>query len=218
MSPRHHPNEEWLVNYAAGSLDEAHSILVASHLACCDVCRDKVRTAEEVGGALLEAEAPVGMEPGSLDEILAKLDVESAGRDIRSEAPAARDGLPGVLAEFIGCSLDCLRWKSLGGGIKAVRLDARGREDSRLWLLHGRPNALIEEHSHRGSELILVLKGGLIDRGQRLEVGDIGELADGESHAPVVTDEGECLCLVVTEAPLRFKGFLARMLQPLVGL
>src|SRR5207245_3768 len=50
-----HPDDSLLIEYAAGSLDEATALLVATHLALCPDCRRPVRRAEAVGGALLES-------------------------------------------------------------------------------------------------------------------------------------------------------------------
>ena len=43
MKPHHHPHDELLMEYAAGALDESHSLLVATHLSFCPVCRENVR-------------------------------------------------------------------------------------------------------------------------------------------------------------------------------
>lgn len=221
MKPRHHPGDEWLVSYAAGTLDEAYSLLVASHLTYCGVCREKVRAAEDVGGLLLEQQTPTDLDLGSLDRVLARLDDDvavPAVRDIRIQTEAERAHLPLPLVEFIGGDLNSLSWRSLGRGVKAVRLDAHGREDSRLWLLRAPPGMRLAEHSHRGTELVLVMHGCLHDGSEIFVPGDVDEKGDDHWHAPVVGDGEECICLVVTDAPIRFKGLVARLLQPLIGL
>ena len=54
MGPQHHMPEAWLVDYAAGTLDEANALLVACHAALCPTCRETLRLLDATGGALLE--------------------------------------------------------------------------------------------------------------------------------------------------------------------
>ena len=62
MSVQHHPDEALLLAYAAGGLDGAMSLIVATHLSFCAGCRRLVARQEEIGGALLEDIAPVPMD------------------------------------------------------------------------------------------------------------------------------------------------------------
>ena len=54
MNPNHHPNSALLMAYASGSLTEAFSLVVASHLSFCQECQQKVNDAEMIGGALID--------------------------------------------------------------------------------------------------------------------------------------------------------------------
>ncbi|MAK77163.1 MAG: transcriptional regulator, partial [Nisaea sp.] len=48
--------------------------------------------------------------------------------------------------------------------------------------------------------------------------GDFQEL-DGEiEHQPWVDGGEPCICLAVTDAPLRFKSLAAKLAQPLLGI
>ncbi|NJN53252.1 MAG: transcriptional regulator, partial [Gammaproteobacteria bacterium] len=66
---RHHPKDLTLAAYAAGNLDEARGVVIATHLALCAECRLAVGDYEAVGGACLEAIEPIarallGLKPG----------------------------------------------------------------------------------------------------------------------------------------------------------
>ncbi|MBT5567275.1 MAG: histidine kinase, partial [Rhodospirillaceae bacterium] len=74
MNASHHPSDDLLWSYAAGSLDEPSSILIATHLSLCPVCRAVVAKAESVGGELFEDLASEDIEAGSLAAVLARLD------------------------------------------------------------------------------------------------------------------------------------------------
>ena len=67
-----------------------------------------------------------------------------------------------------------------------------------------------------GMELTLVLQGAFADENDRFGRGDI-EIADEEmEHTPVALTGEDCICLAATDAPLRFRGLIPRLAQPLL--
>ena len=74
MNASHHPSDDLLVSYAAGSLDEPTSILIATHLALCPVCRGVVSKAESIGGELLADVEPSDIDEEALNAVLNRLD------------------------------------------------------------------------------------------------------------------------------------------------
>ena len=72
------------------------------------------------------------------------------------------------------------------------------------------------DHSHHGTELTLVLKGAFQDEDGYFARGDI-EIADSDvQHIPVADIHEDCICLAVTDAPLRFTRLMPRLLQKFV--
>ena len=51
-SIKHHLSDQLLMAYAAGSLPEAFSLVVATHVSLCDECRARAEAYEAVGGAV----------------------------------------------------------------------------------------------------------------------------------------------------------------------
>jgi putative transcriptional regulator len=73
----------------------------------------------------------------------------------------------------------------------------------------------VPDHGHRGTELTLVLQGAFADANDRFNRGDI-EIADEDvTHTPVALAGEDCICLAATDAPLRFRGLMPRLAQPL---
>lgn len=215
MSVRHHPADHWIFALAAGSLDEAQAIVVATHVNMCGRCRALLDRAEAVGGALLNELEPAPLSDGAFDRLMARIDAETADPIVLPTRP----GVPAPLAPFVPGGFDALPWRNLGPGVKGVRLDVgRGREDSRLWLLRARPGAVLPRHGHNGAELTLVLKGAFTDEAGRFAAGDLEE-ADGDvRHQPRIEMDGECICLAATQGMLRLDGLFARLAQPFIGL
>jgi putative transcriptional regulator len=62
----------------------------------------------------------------------------------------------------------------------------------------------------------LVLAGSFRDGDLLFGPGDV-EDADGSIlHTPTATPEADCICLAVTDAPLRFSSWLVRLIQPIL--
>jgi putative transcriptional regulator len=69
-------------------------------------------------------------------------------------------------------------------------------------------------HTHDGSELTLVLAGGFSDESGHFVRGDVAEADPSINHQPVADPGEDCLCLAVTDAPIRLTGPFGRLLNP----
>jgi putative transcriptional regulator len=204
------------LEYASGTQREPVALLIATHLALCPRCRDRTRGLEAIGGALLEQLDPEPLAEDGFARLLGRLD-EPAGPTApqRSDpAPAHGTQLPQPLRNYVGGSLDRLRWRRLGPIAEARLLENFSGFTTRLVRL--RAGAGAPGHTHDGTELTLVLEGGFMDASGHYLRGDV-EVADSAvDHRPVADADGDCLCLAVADAPLRLTGRLGRLLNPFV--
>lgn len=69
----HHLTEPLLLAYAAGSLPEAFSLAVATHVSMCDACRAALESHQAVGGALLDQAEPAAVSEDALTTALARI-------------------------------------------------------------------------------------------------------------------------------------------------
>lgn len=211
----HHFDDATLVAYSSGTLTKGMALLVESHLELCEQCMKHVHTSNRIGGDLLKNIAPVAMQSGSLDQVLGMLD------DIEMEQPYDIDRMgpvevPQSLAALIGDDLDKLEWKSMGLGVQQYDLKLGGMGATRL--LRIQPGVSVPHHTHSGNELTLILRGSYSDELGRFQVGDVADLDDQLEHQPIVDTQQECICLIATDAPLRFSGLMGKLVQPFIGL
>ena len=75
----------------------------------------------------------------------------------------------------------------------------------------------LPRHSHTGTELAMVLSGSYQDEIGRYTAGDLADHDEDVTHRPCSDARDGCICLIATEGPLRFEGFMLRMLQPVIG-
>jgi putative transcriptional regulator len=206
---KHHLDEATLMAYSAGTLKEAFNLIVATHVSLCDTCRAAAQAYDTVGGALLDDEA-APLSEGSLDQTLALLDNEF-------DAPVRHVGsgdIPAPLHSYIGGDLESIRWRPVGMGVKQAILRTSKGATARLLSIPA--GAAMPDHGHHGTEMTLVLKGAFQDEDDYFARGDI-EIADSDvQHIPVADIHEDCICLAVTDAPLRFSGFLPRIWQKII--
>ena len=219
MSIAHHVSGELLLGYGAGTLDEATSILVATHLALCPACRDGLALAEAVGGVLMDwgqTKAAAGETVPEVGAPEGQEGVESQGAAQRPGAPSRSFVLPQPLRDCVGGDAAELRWRALGGGIRHVPLSTRGTGAGARLLSIG-AGKRVPQHGHRGAELTLVLAGALYDREAWYRRGDVDAAGASVVHRPAAGPEEDCICLAVTDAPLKFGSLIPRLLQPFLG-
>tara|TARA_R110000824_G_scaffold118960_14_gene272183 strand:+ start:317267 stop:317926 length:660 start_codon:yes stop_codon:yes gene_type:complete len=219
MNISHHLPEETLTAYATGQLSEAWSLLVATHLALCPQCRKLASEIENIGGAMLDAldEADIGN--GSFDQLMQSIDDlpledKSLARPTARRTPAI---LPEPLRSYLGGDLYALDWKRLGKGVFHIPIKTRDA-NAKVRLLRVPAGQPVPMHSHRGAELTLVLVGAFQTHQGHFLRGDVESADPSIEHMPIATPDEDCICLAVTDAPLRFRSLAARMLQPFIGI
>ena len=203
----HHIPERMLVAYASGTLERPFALVVAAHVSLCQDCRANLGAHEAVGGSVLDAQPVEALAPGCKEAILAKLDTPYEPEPVYRRSGA----YPGPVMAALKGRLP--RWKSVGKGVRQDILHSDQTGSVRL--LYIPPGQAVPDHGHSGLELTLVLRGAFRDETGRFGVGDLGVADDDLEHTPVAEEGAPCICLAATEAPLRFKGLLPRILQPI---
>lgn len=216
MTIRHHIGDDLLLSYAAGSLAEGWSIAVATHLALCPDCRKRLALAEAAGGELLDT---IASEPASDTSWAAVRERLSAAPPaaVAAKAEPETATIPQPLRDYIGGDIDAIRWRPLGKGAAQLRLKT-GDHATQVRLLKIPAGKPVPEHSHRGRELTVVLTGAFHDGETLFARGDIEDADASIQHIPTATIEADCICLAVTDAPLRFRSWIVRALQPVLGI
>ena len=219
MNIQHHLSDELLASYAAGTLAEGWSIAVATHLALCPQCRSRLMHFEHIGGELLDALPPQKLEASAWESLKDQLD-QSPKLPIRPTPRIVLEQtaiIPEPLRSYVGGDLPDLKWRSLGRGAYQVPIETKDNE-TQVRLLRNPAGKPVPEHGHGGRELTLVLSGSFYDETGIFARGDVEEADADLVHQPIASPGGDCICLAVTDAPLKFQSWLMRMVQPLIGI
>lgn len=207
--PVHHAPDAMLAALAAGSLPYPFAALLAAHVSLCDECRSHLDAHRVLGGLVLDDLPPAALSSGASDRALADLEDEPP-----AAAAAPRGTYPPPLAAFVG--QEGPRWRSLGFGAKQAMLWSGPSGTLRLLLIPA--GQAVPEHGHRGLELTLVLSGAFSDATGLFQAGDLEVADEALGHTPHATDEAPCICVAATDAPLRFRAVIPRLLQPIFGI
>ncbi|MFJ4144931.1 ChrR family anti-sigma-E factor [Pseudomonas sp. NPDC089734] len=217
MNPVHHPDEATLISYASGALSQVMSLITAAHLEHCAECRARLRDAERIGGLLMQQPRDTAVQLRGRAAMLARLDeLPSAALPPLPAHDPSPDLLPTCLQGHFAASLSEQPWKTLVPGVQRVR--ARGIRQGNLMLLKIAPGVGLPLHGHRSGEMTLVLKGSYHDQLGDYRPGDLADLDSDTLHQPIAHREEPCICVLATDASLRFQGVIARMLQPIFGI
>jgi putative transcriptional regulator len=206
----HHLDDATVLAYAAGTLGEALSVVAATHVSMCPRCLQAVRSAETLGGDILD-----DLETTAVSDICRAATLASLDGQPTAEPPMAQSPLQRMLG---GKAFAELRWRKMAPGVSVVELPLSKGARGSLKLLSIASGMTMLEHGHGGEELTLVLQGAFKDKVGRFAVGDIADLDEDTEHCPIIEEGEACICLFATEAPSRYKTFIGRLLQPLLGI
>jgi len=209
---KHHLTDDILMGYATGTLPEAFNLMVATHLSLCDTCRAQAESFDAIGGEVLDEVVAdtTAMASNSLAATMALIADGAMNRTAKAQF-GTDPVLPKPLQDYVGGSVDDINWRSVGMGVKQAILPTSPGASARLLFIPA--GAAMPDHGHEGREMTMVLKGAFQDEDGYFARGDV-EIADSDlHHTPVADIHEDCICLAVTDAPLKFEGILPKIVQ-----
>jgi putative transcriptional regulator len=226
---RNHPGDELLCSYSAGSLPLGQALCVSVHLEFCTNCCKKLQRFNQVGGELMLQLNPATVSHDLKNTILNKIneDSDSLERDHqdmsysgKSKVSNVRSGagessVPRGLRQFFKSDYQEMPWRRVAKSIHNIEL-FRDDEKTKVELLKIKSGVSVSPHSHLGDEYTVILEGSFSDEDGLYQQGDFLVRNSSDVHTPVATLDRDCICLAVSEAPLQFSGFFARLLNPLI--
>jgi putative transcriptional regulator len=221
---QHHPQPELLLNYVSGKLSPAMSIVVALHQKRCQQCQAQIAELEAVGGEAIMNPVSTNQQQieDSLQDNFAKLmatieqtpsDESGIGDDNEAsvfDLALASEDLD-VFTQINELKIGRKSWQRVSRKIWRTQFDLPD-EKFQLEVLKFAPYAKIPKHTHEGEEITQILQGAFSDQDGEYQAGEFLIRNSQHEHQPVAGPEG-CICVAVTNAPLKFTGLLGPILN-----
>lgn len=222
MSPiAHHPDENLLAEFCAGSLDWGLALAVSAHIYQCPQCARQAQELNQLGGCLLGQTESVAVGSGALDKTLQKIrsrkstPVPMPVPDRAATTDRELKNLPPVVLKALGPK-PAVRWRFVTPTLKTARIPlAQSRCEVAFHKISS--GGKVAEHGHRGQEITLVLKGSFSDEKGVYQPGDFLVRNPGDVHRPTATQNQDCLCLSVLAAPVALTGLFGKLLNPFLS-
>lgn len=212
----YHPSTDLLTEYAAGILPLAQAACLSAHLNYCPQCRQQTAQLQDLGAELFSALPPQPVAESLLDNVLARLD-EAPPLTYQRVPESGVGRLPALLQRLMRGDFSELSWKKITGSLRISYLRT-GDPGFEFALYHIKAGGRIPWHTHRGSEMTLILQGGFSDADGSYHVGDFLYRDASDVHAPTALQSEDCICLAVLDAPLRFTSWKFRWMNPFLQL
>ena len=217
------------------SADVGMSGTVATSIAACRLTEERL---DAVGSALLSQQTPLSQQsaddapeehnahdtnaPDSVvavsaafeAKVMAAIEQASSVDETPTVAAASNSPLPSCLSSLLPAGdTKQLDWKRLSTSLKVARLPA-GDPKREIALHKIKPGGSVANHDHRGREVTVVLTGSFSDQNGLYLPGDFLVKEPGEAHRPMASEDTECICLSVMDAPVKFTGVVSRLINP----
>jgi putative transcriptional regulator len=206
----HHPDENMLIEFSAGTLETAASICVSAHLHFCASCRAKLLRLDQVGSQIMSQAEPVEVAEDALTQVMEKID---SGDNAKPTETKVDGGMPFSINKLIGTSLINKNWKRLSSSVDVARFKT-GQDNFEVALHKICAGGKTPKHGHEGLEYTVVLKGSFSDENAVYREGDFLLRQPGDVHQPMGAQNGECICLSALSAPILPTSPLGFLMKP----
>ena len=208
-----HPTQNQLQEFVEGSCSSAMALVISAHVDMCPQCQKQVELMQEqmsevvLSGISQSSEfdsmLATIMQMPAADKVAPKVErrsIELDGRHFQLPRALSR------YAEKTG------NWSRLIGNLwqAPVDLGPIGKAN----FIYMEKNGKVPEHTHKGTELTLVIDGEFSDGISNYDSGDFILMDSNHVHTPHSEAEEGCLVFSIVDQPLHFTSGLARLLNP----
>jgi putative transcriptional regulator len=207
--------------FAIGALSPArHAIIACQREICADV-QAEIEFQEHIAASVMVRDQNEALSPDFFDRFSSRLDaLDDTDCTVDDIKTIGSYPMPKYQQIISGTSLSEIKWSHLVPGVSISNIIGnRGvKKGERLYFLKAKGGMKLPDHSHNGEEWTLILSGAYKVGETHYKRGDLHISNDNDEHAPHIEPGDDCICLVMTEGPLKLQGLLPRLLQPVIGL
>jgi len=215
---KYHPDIELLLKYTSGQLEPSLAVAVGLHHQQCETCQQRVAELEIVGGETIESMPALASHQDQIvlqdfDRLLGDIAQIAPVANVKSEYDdlAVAESDIDIVDKLTRQQFEDMDWQRVSTKIWKATI-AMNDPDFEVELLKFSANAKIPQHTHEGDEYTVVLQGDFSDSQGHYKEGSFIVQDQNDEHSPIAGENG-CVCLAITNAPLKFTGTLGPILN-----
>jgi len=211
-----HPTNERLDAFADGLMAPAEALIISAHCDMCSKCSKKVALYTDANAEILFDQELPKAELGDFGDMLSKITSEEVDRGIIVE-PTNRvlelDGRKFTLPRSLNRLSESMgNWSHMVGKLWQAPVNIGG--DNVANFIFMEKGGGVPEHTHRGSEMTLVVNGEFSDGLANYDSGDFMVMDGSHIHTPSTNADEGCLVFSIVDKPLHFTSGWARLINP----
>lgn len=212
--------DEAVLDYSIGGLSPAKRAILSCQREISEAVDQEISFHEFIAASVM-VDHEVALSDGFFKRFETRLSDEVNVNQNQADIKVIENNrTPQMLQRLSGQRLSEIKWKmlALGVSIHDIIGNRTTKDQERLYLLRAKGGKKMPVHSHNGEEWTLVLTGGYEAEGVMYNRGDLHISNDNDEHAPHIAEGEDCICLVMTQARIKMKSLVPRLVQPLIGI
>lgn len=228
---------DYVTEYVAGTLETAKALMISCQRSICEEAAYEIESQETIASSIMANGEGAALSADFFSRLFARPELEAnptqeelqetqqcatasemsmhhhtETANNSAHAVPANDKFPLPLINFM-CG-KAVKWSFLAPGMKSMSL-WRGKDGQQLWLLKAKGGLAMPEHSHIGEEWSLILSGSYHVGCTQYSRGDLHVEDEHCTHIPIIDPGKDCICLILTEGPMKPIKLLTKLLMPL---
>lgn len=210
----YHPTDKQLQQFAEGNISSALALVVSAHCDVCSQCQGKVDDINIELSSVIENVRAHDFKDPAFEKMLASImhlpviDTKPVVAP-RIELDGRFFDVPRPLQRFVK---NTGNWSHLLGKVWQAPVDLGDAGTANF--IYMEKGGRVPEHTHKGTELTLVVDGEFSDGLADYDSGDFIIMDNEHIHSPHSNAVEGCLVFSIVDKPLHFTSGIARLLNP----
>lgn len=212
-----HPKFTDLQAFSAGNSSPALALMISAHVDMCPQCQqDCMDIQSELADELFaqpSSLAPLDSQYLSMMSNITELPIANTAGTEANMTSIELDGkffeLPRALGRHINKTGN---WSRLVGKLWQAPVDLG--DIGKANFIYMEKGGRVPEHTHKGTEMTLVVDGQYGDGIAEYDCGDFTIMNNHNKHLPHSEADNGCLVFTIVDQPLHFTSGIARLLNP----
>ena len=210
----YHPTDKQLQQFAEGNISPALALVVSAHCDVCSQCQEKVDDINIELSSVIENVRAHDFKDPAFEKMLTSImhlpviDTKPVVAP-RIELDGRFFDVPRPLQRFVK---NTGNWSRLLGKVWQAPVDLGDAGMANF--IYMEKGGRVPEHTHKGTELTLVVDGEFSDGLADYDSGDFIIMDNEHIHSPHSNAVEGCLVFSIVDKPLHFTSGIARLLNP----